>query len=112
MLKVSNLEQGLRTVDQARQTLFRELDSARRSGQRALKLIHGYGSSGVGGEIRIAIGRALQEMHARGEVTHVVFGEDWGVSDPTSWKLLNEFPVLKKDRDLGRHNRGITIVWL
>ena len=77
-----------------------------------IKLIHGYGSSGVGGEIRIAAQRRLSEMAGRGEIRACIFGEDWAKSDQQSWALINAHSELKQDTDLGRRNLGITIVVL
>ncbi|ABF40058.1 conserved hypothetical protein [Candidatus Koribacter versatilis Ellin345] len=111
MLKTINLEEGFPTVEQARQKMLRELDLARRAGHKGVKLIHGYGSSGVGGEIRLSVGRALQEMKRHGEIAFVIYGENWGISDPDTWALLKLRPSLKKEEDLGRKNRGITVVW-
>jgi hypothetical protein len=111
VLKIINLEQGLPTVEQARQRLLRELPLAQRSGWKGAKLIHGYGSSGAGGEIRIAIGRLLQQMQQNGELSMVIFGEDWSITGPDAWSLVKRYPALKKDRDLDRKNRGITVVW-
>jgi hypothetical protein len=111
MLKLINLEAGFPTVEQARQTMLRELEAARRAGYKGVKLIHGYGSSGAGGEIRLAVGRALQDLRKQGSVTEIIYGEDWSVSDPTTWSLIKRFPELKKDADLNRRNRGITIAW-
>ncbi len=111
MLKVINLEEGFPTVEEARQKMLRQLEAARRSGNPGVKLIHGYGSSGAGGEIRLSAGRALQEMKRRGEVSVVIYGEDWSIADPAAWTLLKRYPALKRDSDLGRKNRGITVVW-
>ena len=111
VLKVINLEEGFPTVEQARQKMLRELDVARRSGSKGVKLIHGYGSTGVGGEIRIAIGSTLQQMKQRGELSAVVYGEDWAVNDGETWALIKRYPALKQDGDLNRKNRGITIVF-
>jgi len=111
VLKVVNLEEGFPTVEQARQKMLRELDMARRAGAKGVKLIHGYGSSGVGGEIRLSVGRALQEMKKRGEIACVIFGEDWAISDGEAWELIKRHPALKQDADLNRKNRGITIAW-
>ena len=111
VLKIVNLEQGMPTVEQARQTMIRELDAARRAGHKGVKLIHGYGSSGVGGEIRLAVGSSLQQMKQRGEIAAVVFGEEWATSDTDTWSRIKRYPALKQDSDLGRRNRGITVVW-
>jgi hypothetical protein len=39
-------------------------------------------------------------------------GENWSQSDDAAWQLLKAHPELKSDPDLGRANRGITIVVL
>ncbi len=53
-MKELNLEHGMPTVDTALRWLESELDAARKMRRPALKLIHGYGSSGRGGKIRTA----------------------------------------------------------
>ena len=100
------------TVPEALQHLERELAHARQTGCGVLKLVHGYGSSGTGSEIRIAAQRRLTEMASRGEIRARIFGEDWAKSDQQSWALINARPELKQDHDLGRRNLGITIVVL
>ena len=99
-------------VQDALQSLDRELALARRERQPLLKLVHGYGSSGVGGEIRIAVQKRLVEMASLGEIRGYIFGEDWSKSDTHTWALLKTHPELKQDHDLGRHNSGITVVLL
>lgn len=100
------------TVPEALQQLDRELARARQTGCGVLKLIHGYGSSGAGGEIRLAAQKRLAEMASRGEIRACIFGEDWSKSDERAWALINARPELKQDTDLGRRNQGITIVAL
>ncbi len=85
---------------------------ARREGCKFLKFIHGYGSSGVGGEIRIATQRRLHELAQNGQIAACIYGENWSKSDEQTWKLLAVRPELKQDSDLGRRNLGITIVRL
>jgi hypothetical protein len=112
LIKIVNLEDGLPSVEQARSRLNSELSVARASGVKILKIIHGYGSSGVGGDLRIALQSTLRQMADRREVRACIFGENWGKADETAWALLKQFPELKDDRDLGRGNRGITLVVL
>jgi hypothetical protein len=100
------------TVSEALQHLNRELNRARQTGCGVLKLIHGYGSSGVGGEIRVAAQKRLVEMKGRGEICACIFGEDWAKSNEQAWALMKARPELKQDHDLGRRNQGITIVVL
>ena len=39
-------------------------------------------------------------------------GEDWRISNEATWALLQSCPELKQDSDLGRENRGISVVVL
>ena len=112
LIKVVNLEDGMPTVEQARVRLKSELDIARKKGVGVLKIVHGYGSSGVGGELRIALQATLRQMTDRGEVRACIYGENWRKADESAWALLKQSPELKEDRDLGRGNRGITLVVL
>lgn len=99
-------------VREALQRLDRELALARQSKITLLKLVHGYGSTGAGGEIRIAVQKRLLEMTQSGQIRACIFGEHWSKSDDTAWKLLQTYAELKNDSDLGRRNQGITIVAL
>ena len=109
-IRIANLEVGMPTVHEALSRLDHVLASARREGCDIVKLIHGYGSSGAGGDIRMAVQRRLAEMGRDGQIRNCIFGENWSKSDEQTWKLLQAQPELKADQDLGRKNLGITIV--
>ncbi len=111
-MKVVNLEQGRPDVPLALSLLADALRIARRGGYAAVKLIHGYGSTGKGGEIRIAVQRTLVQQAAAGEIRAFIAGEDWRISDEATWGLLQAHPELKNDSDLGRVNLGISVVVL
>lgn len=100
------------TVHEALQRMDRELAVARQEKAKLLKLVHGYGSTGVGGDIRVAVQKRLVELGQHGQIRGCIFGENWSKSDETSWKLMQAHSDLKSDSDLGRGNRGITIVIL
>ena len=111
-LKIVNLELDRPTVPTALSCLDGALRTARTERYLAVKVIHGYGSSGVGGDIRIAVQRTLaQKLNAK-EIRAFIPGEEWRISNEFSWDLLKRCPELKQDSDLGRANRGITIVLL
>jgi hypothetical protein len=99
-------------VHEALQRMERELALARQEKAKLLKLVHGYGSTGVGGDIRIAVQKRLLELTQNGQIRGCIFGENWAKSDELAWKLLQSNAELKSDSDLGRSNRGITIVVL
>jgi hypothetical protein len=111
-MKTVNLKSDMPQVHEALQRLDRELALARREKAKLLKLVHGYGSTGAGGDIRIAVQKRLLEMAQDGNIRSCIFGENWSKSDDVAWKLLQSQPDLKSDSDLGRRNRGITIVLL
>jgi len=111
-MKTVDLKSDMPQVQEALQRLERELALARQGKLKLLKLVHGYGSTGIGGEIRIAAQKRLMELAENGQIRSCIFGENWSKSDDTSWKLLQSQPELKSDSDLGRGNRGITIVLL
>jgi hypothetical protein len=111
-MRTVNLKEGMPLVRQALMQMERELAAAQKEGCGLIKLVHGYGATGAGGEIRIAVQKRLQEMSERGEIRACIFGEDWAKSDERAWKMVRARPELKQDRDLGKGNRGITIVEL
>jgi hypothetical protein len=99
-------------VQEALARLDRELALARKQGETLLKVIHGYGSTGAGGDIRIAVQRRLRELADSGQIRACIFGEHWSKSNDEAWRLLQSHPTLKSDPHLGRRNQGITIVVL
>ena len=60
IIKVVNLEDGMPKVEQARLRMQHELALARSQGVVAVKLIHGYGSSGTGGALRNELQKELR----------------------------------------------------
>jgi hypothetical protein len=111
-IKTVNLKSDMPLVHEALQRLDRELAVAQQEKAKLLKLIHGYGSTGAGGDIRIAVQKRLLELAQNGQIRGCIFGESWSKSDDAAWKLLQSHPELKSDSDLGRRNRGITVVLL
>lgn len=111
-MKVVNLEEGMPTVEQARLRMEYELQAARKDGYRGVKLVHGYGSSGVGGVLRSELQKDLRRAADDGVIQTFIPGEEWRISDPNTWALLKRFPEWKKDADLGRNNQGFSVVVL
>lgn len=97
-------------VHEALQRLDRELALARQGKISLLKIIHGYGSTGAGGDIRIAVQKRLHDLAEAGQIRGCIFGENWSKTDDATWRLLQAQSDLKSDPDLGRRNQGITVV--
>jgi hypothetical protein len=109
-LKTLNIEAHMPTVEEARQQLLAELRQAKQSGVCAIKIIHGYGSTGKGGALRDGLRKSLLRRKKEGLVTRVIFGEKWSVFEEDARYAIECCPELKSDRDLNRSNEGITIV--
>ncbi len=105
-----NLEVGMPTVDTALRRLSGELATARAHGVIAVKLIHGYGSSGTGGRLRVAIQQELERLKGKKAITGWIPGDKWEIFNPEAIRFLDACDTLRSDRDLGRHNNGISMV--
>jgi hypothetical protein len=112
VIKTINLKSDMPSVQEALQRLDREIAVARAGKIALLKIIHGYGSSGAGGDIRIAVQKRLRALAEAGQIRACIFGENWSKTDDETWRLLRLQSELKSDSDLGRRNRGITVVVL
>lgn len=104
-----NLERGLPTVDAALQSMKDALITCKRSGVRAAILIHGYGSTGVGGGIRASVRRCLGDSSLRGLVSTFVYGEQWHFRKKELLSVCRELAGYE-----GRiaNNEGVTVVIL
>ena len=111
-IKIIDLENGMPKVEEARLRMQHELHVAREQGYAAVKLIHGYGSSGVGGSLRIELQKELQRLAGSGDIRSFTSGEDWRISNEKTWELLKRYAEWKRDSDLGKNNKGISIVVL
>lgn len=110
--RVINLEAGHPSVEYARHRLEQELRTARARGDKALKIIHGYGSSGKGGAIKRAVDEVLAQKRLSNAIREYVKGEDFSPFSEASRRITAALPALIKDSDYSRGNDGITIVLL
>jgi hypothetical protein len=86
--------------------------NAKQLGAAAVKLIHGYGSTGRGGKIRTEVRRYLAAQKSRGQIRDYITGEDFSIFDEATRAAFALCDELRRDRDLERHNNGVTIVLL
>ena len=91
-IRVVNLEEGFPTRDEAYRRLDQLLPQAKKAGTAAVKIIHGYGSSGTGGILRFAIRGYLRQCKERGEIQAFIPGESWSQFDNYSKELLKRVP--------------------
>lgn len=111
-MRAINLKAGSPSVDGARRRLLGEMDAARRSGIRLLKIIHGWGSSGEGGKLAPAIRKSLRLRVKEGRAVLVVPGERFSSDSLEGRELLLRHPSVRSDPDWNRANPGVVIVEL
>jgi hypothetical protein len=104
-----NLESGMPTVDTAIQNMKNSLTACKRRGFKAVILIHGYGSSGVGGGIKAAVKRCLADSSMQGIVRDAIGGEQWHYRKR---ELLTMYRDLAGYEGRIASNEGVTIVIL
>jgi hypothetical protein len=108
--KVINIEAGMPTVEVGRKRLYLEIVTARNQGIHFLKVIHSYGSTGVGGRLKRGILEYLALKKKEGFIKSFVPGEDWSIFNQAARDIMEQCDDLRKDSDLGNCNLGITIV--
>lgn len=107
-----NLKTGQPDLETARRRLLEALESARGSGIKVLKVIHGWGSSGEGGVLGVGIRKSLRLRVKEGRVRQVVAGERFSSDSLEGRDLSGRHPAMRRDPDFNRANPGITIVEL
>ena len=87
-----------------------EIDACKLGGFKALKVIHGYGSHGVGGAIKKEIHARLKQMKAQKLIFDYISCEQWTHSNPKRSTAIKQCDELLADSDLMMLNSGVTIV--
>ncbi len=111
-LKEINIKEDMPTASDAIKRVTFNLRNSKALGYTAIKIIHGYGSSGKGGKIRTETRRYLQQQKETRLIKDYIIGENFSIfNEPTRGAFL-VCDDLRRDRDLERSNNGITIVIL
>ncbi len=110
--KTVNLEEGRPVVDVALQRMIKIIEDSATNKISLLTLIHGYGSSGKGGVIRLECRKMLDFLKSKGLISDFIAGEDFNKRSGSVKSLLQRYPQLGADRHLNKGNRGITLVIL
>lgn len=76
---------------------------------RILKIIHGYGSSGMGGATKDVVRNWI--FRNRNKFIQTIDGENYNLYNASTQKMRKQVKAYT-DVDLGSGNAGITIVWV
>ena len=107
-----NLEYDLPTVPQALARLEKAIHNGKRRQTTVLKLIHGYGSHGIGGEIRYAVLQNLIGFRKRDVIVDFIPGDEVVEQHENLRTLRKKFKEVKNDPDTTHPNPGVTFVML
>jgi len=108
-IKEINLEYGSPTVDMAVRNMVNQLGTCKGQGYKAVILIHGYGSSGVGGGIKNAVRSKLRESSLSGIVRSCCGGEQWYEKKKELLSICGQLTEYQRKID---GNQGVTVVIL
>ena len=111
-IETINIKEDYPPADVAIAMMEIEIDRLAKSDVLALKVIHGYGSHGVGGEIKRQVHSRLAELKKQKKIKDYIPAEQFGFLARQDKYVLNKLPELIYDLDLGNYNNGITIVLL
>ena len=107
-----NLKRGRPFVETALKKMENELTQAKSENVKVVTLIHGYGSSGKGGRIRVECRKLLDHMTQKGLIRKVLAGEHFNRREGNGKDLIRRFSGLEKHCTTDFNNPGVTIVEL
>ena len=108
---IFDLELGAPLVEEAIAKFEQYLEVASNAGFKTMLVIHGYGSSGKGGEIRKTLRDNLEHNFYSDRVVDYYLGEDLKESNELYAELIKRRPSLKKQASQFKNsNDGVTIL--
>ena len=111
-IKTINIKKDFPPADVAVSLLEIEIETYSNSNVGVLKVIHGYGSHGIGGEIKHQLTKRLGELKKQCKILDFIPGEKFGETQKNNQYILQNFPALIIDSDLSLYNSGITLIFL
>ncbi|NLH02343.1 MAG: Smr/MutS family protein [Clostridiales bacterium] len=111
-LREVNIKADMPTVSDAIKRVTYSIRSGSELGFSAVKIIHGYGSTGKGGKIRTETRHYLQQQKEKRLIKDYIPGESFSIFNEATRKAFSVCDELRYDSDLDRSNNGITIVIL
>lgn len=112
MVRVVNIKEDNPPSDIAVFNLSVAINDAKKMGEKALIVIHGYGSHGKGGLIKKETLRFLEKIKHSGEISDFVLGENWGEFNEQKKSACEKCPELILHSQLSGLNSGVSVVIL
>ena len=110
MYRIVNIKEDNPNTDYAMYLLDQEIKYSRAIGNRVIIVIHGYGSHGQGGLIKLAIKSYLPSLKKKHIITDYVFGENWGEYNESKRLICAISPELSINSNVRNINSGVSVV--
>ncbi|MBQ8749761.1 MAG: hypothetical protein IJZ29_04775 [Clostridia bacterium] len=111
MIKEYNVKDDFPPVDVAVANVESEIEVNKKFGDNIIKIIHGYGSHGVGGAIRLALRERLKELKQKHIIVDYIIGERFTTTLVNNLKINSNLKAeLLLDYNINSFNSGITII--
>lgn len=106
-----NIKQDMPPADLAVANLITEIEYYNKTSERVIKVVHGHGSHGTGGEIKKLLHKKLNELTRKKNILGFIKGESFGSFNPLCTLAKKLAPELILNSELN-FNGGVTIVVL
>lgn len=111
MIKEINIKEDYPPVDVAVALVEQEIEVNKEFGDSIIKIIHGYGSHGVGGAIRLGVRERLKELKSQHKIVDYICGERFTSVTVENMKIADKHKAqLYVDYNINSFNSGITII--
>ena len=87
-LREINIKDGMPRRDDAIKRITYNIKNAAPFGVAAIKIIHGYGSSGKGGVIRTEARKYLDRLKRQGQIKDYIIGEEFSIFNEQTLKAF------------------------
>jgi hypothetical protein len=111
-VKRVDIKEGMPPVDVAMFYLESEISRSKIEGFKVLIVVHGYGSNGKGGTIKIAVREYVKQAKRKGIIVDYVPGEGWSSNKVLKMGLLEDAPELLLNLEGESYNLGVTLIIL
>ncbi len=100
------------TVAQARSALEREFSASLKAPDDFLIIVHGHGSSGTGGKIKVMVHDFARSMIGAKRAKDFIKGEDLTRTSSSSKRISSNYPMAKNLKEWNKRNAGLSILVL
>ncbi len=110
MYRLVNLKDGMPNTDYAVFLLEKEIQFAKAEDCNVLVFIHGYGSKGYGGAIKLEAEKKLQQLKKEKKIATYVCGDRWSDRVEDVQRIYRYAPELMINNQVSTINSGVTVV--